>query len=183
MDAQRDDRGAEFPQHRRGHAIGRAVGAIQHDLQSVQPQSTREAGLGDLDIAPAGVFHAGGAAEFARAGHLGAEIGAHHRLDAVFSLVGQLEAVRAEQLDAVVLERIVRCGDHDADIGAQAAGQHGNRRRGQRTDDGDVHAGGDEARRQRRFDQIAGQARVLADQHAMAMRTTGEQQPSGLAEA
>ena len=62
-DADRDHLGAQLPQHRRRHAVGGAVGAIDHDLQAVQPQAAGKAGLGDLDVAPGGVVQPRGAAE------------------------------------------------------------------------------------------------------------------------
>jgi hypothetical protein len=67
----------------------------------------------------------------------------------VLDLVGQLVAVRAEQLDAVVVERIVRGGDHDAEIGAHRARQHGDRRRRHRAEQQHVHADRGEAGDQR----------------------------------
>ena len=64
----------------------------------------------------------------------------------VFDLVGELVAVRPEQLDAVVVIGIVRGRDHHADIGAQRARQHGDRRRRDRPEQEHIHAGGAEAR-------------------------------------
>ena len=62
----------------------------------------------------------------------------HEGLDLVLDGVGQLEALAVEDLDAVVLRRIVRGGDDDATIAMQLAGEQGDRRRG------------DDARQQRR---------------------------------
>ena len=42
-------------------------------------------------------------------------------LDLVFDLVVELVAVRAEELDAIVVERIVRRGNYDACIRAKTA--------------------------------------------------------------
>ena len=69
-----------------------------------------------------------------------------HRLDALLDLVGELVAVRPEQLDAVVEIRIVRGRDHHADVGAQRAGEHGDRGRRDRPEQEHVHAGGGQAR-------------------------------------
>ena len=90
-------------------------------------------------------------------------------LDLLFDVVGKLEALRAEQLDAVVLEQIVRGRDHDAEIGAHRFGQHRYRRRRHRAEQQHVHANRGKARDHRVFDHVAGQPGVLADHDAMAM--------------
>ena len=90
-------------------------------------------------------------------------------------LVGELVAVGIEQLDAVVVEGIVRGRDHHAEVGAQRAREHGDRRRRHRPEQEHVHADGGEARHQRRLDHVARQPRVLADHDAMAVLAAGEQ--------
>ena len=90
-------------------------------------------------------------------------------LDLLFDVVGKFETLRAEQLDAVVLEQIVRSGDHDAEIGAHRLGQHRDRRRRHRAEQQHIHADRGEARHHGVFDHVAGQPRVLADDDAMAM--------------
>src|SRR6202020_2049914 len=60
--------------------------------------------------------------------------------------------------------------DDDAEIASESLRHVGDAGRGQRTDQEDVDAGGDEARFERRFEHVAGDARVLADQHASAAR-------------
>ena len=97
------------------------------------------------------------------------EVGVHQRLDLALDVVGQLEAVRPEQLDAVVLVGIVRGRDHDAEVGAHRAGQHGDGRRRHRAEQQHVHADRREAGLQGVFDHVAGQARVLADHDAVAV--------------
>ena len=76
----------------------------------------------------------------------------------------------------------MRGGDHNPDIGAQAACQHGDGWGRQRPDDGNVHSGANEAGSKRRFDQVAGYAGVLADQHTVTVVAPREQKPRGLAE-
>ncbi len=93
----------------------------------------------------------------------------HQCLDRRFMLVGELAAVGAEELDAVVLVLVVRSGDHHAHIGAQASRQHGDGRRRQRAEQKDIHADGGEAGGQCVLDHVARKPRVLADHHAMAM--------------
>ena len=67
LDADRDDFGAQFPQDLGRHLVGGAMGAIDDDLQPVEPQAAREGVLDELDIAAAGVIQAAGAAEGAPA--------------------------------------------------------------------------------------------------------------------
>ena len=103
--------------------------------------------------------------------------------DLGFDGVGQFVAVGAEQLDAVVLEHVVRGGDHHAEIGAQRARQHRDGRRRQRAELEHVHADRREARDERGFDHVAGEARVLADNHAMAVIAAREIAPRRHADA
>ncbi len=51
IDANRDHLRAELVQRRRGHLVGRAVGAIDGDPEAIERQVLREGGLGDLDVA------------------------------------------------------------------------------------------------------------------------------------
>ena len=102
------------------------------------------------------------------------------RLDLLLHLVRQLVAVRSEQLDAVVFVRIVRGRDHHAEIGAHGARQHADRRRRDRAENQRVHAHRREARDHGVFDHVARQARVLADDHAMAIVAALEHQSRGL---
>ena len=76
---------------------------------------------------------------------------------------------------------IVRGGDHDAEIGAQRARQHGDGRGRQRPDQHHIHAHRDETRGQRGLDHIARKPRILADDDAVAVLAAGEQQPGRLA--
>jgi len=66
-----------------------------------------EGSLGVFDIAGLNVIDALGAAEIGRAGEHRRDVAVDQRFDPRLDLVRQLEAVRSEQLDAVVLERIV----------------------------------------------------------------------------
>ena len=83
-------------------------------------------------------------------------------------LSGSFAPAVGEELDAVVVVRIVRRADHDARRQAQRARQVRDRRRGQRPGQIDVDAGGGEAGLQRGLEQVAGDPRVLADQHGGA---------------
>jgi hypothetical protein len=76
---------------------------------------------------------------------------------------------RIEELDAVVVVGIVRGADDHAEIAAEAARHVGDAGRRQRPHQQHVHAGGDETGLERRFEHVAGDARVLADQHGAAL--------------
>ena len=97
------------------------------------------------------------------------DLAVEHRFDAAFDLVRQLVAVGTEQLDAVVMVGIVRGRDHHAEIRAQRARQHGHRGRRDRSEQKDIHAGRAEAGDHRVLQHVAGQPRVLADHHAVAV--------------
>ncbi len=143
----REHLGAKFPEHRRGDLVGGAVRAIDDDAQPVEPQPARKALLDELDVAAAGVVESLGAAELGRRPRAGSGPLARCSSILSFEFVGQLVPVAPEQLDAVVGVRVVRRRDDDADIGAQAARQHRDRRGRQRPDQHDIHAHRDETRR------------------------------------
>ena len=48
----RADLRAQFLEHSRGHIVGRAVGAVQHNMQAVQPYIKRA--LNKVNVAPCG---------------------------------------------------------------------------------------------------------------------------------
>ena len=180
--ADRDHVGAEFPQRFRHHPVGRAVGAIDDDAQAVEREIARQRALGEFDVAVMHAVDAAGAAEARALRELLVEGFVEQLLDLLLDVVGQLEALRAEQLDAVVLEQIVGGRDHHAEIGAHRLGQHRDRRRRHRADQQHVHADRGEARDHGVFDHVAGQARVLADHDAMAMLAALKHQARGLAD-
>jgi hypothetical protein len=93
---------------------------------------------------------------------------ARRGLDLGLDRVGQLVAVRAEQLDAVVDIGVVRCRDHHAQVGAQGAGHHGDARGRHGPQQAHVHSDAGETGHQGRLDHVAGQARILADHNQMA---------------
>ena len=183
IDADLDHLGAKLPQRLGRHLVGRAVGAIDHRPDAVEAEVLGQRALGELDIALTGAVDAGGPADLLRRREQLGHVAEHQLLDLQLRLVGKLVAVRPEQLDAVIGERIVRGGDHHAEIGAERAGQHGDGRRRHRPEQEHVHADGGEAGHQRRFDHVAGEPRILADHHAMAIGAVGEQLARGHAHA
>jgi len=107
--------------------VSGTVGAIDHDLQTVEAQTAgKTSALTKFDIAPFGVVEPAGTsqpvARRERSGRIDIA------LDLGFDVVGKLVAVRTEELDAVVDIGIVRRGNHHPEIGAQRARQHGDRR-------------------------------------------------------
>ena len=182
LDIDGDHLGAEFPQRFRRHLVGRAVGAIDDHPEARERHRLRQRALGELDIAVVHAVDALGPAEPFGIGQRHLDALLQHRLDALLDLVGELVAVRPEQLDAVVEIRIVRGRDHHADVGAQRARQHGDRRRRDRPEQEHVHAGGGQARHHGVLDHVAGQPRVLAEHDAMAMVAALEGKAGGHAD-
>ena len=177
-----DDVGAQLTQRGGRDLVGGAVRAIDDDLEAVEAQAAWEGRLGRFDVAAGGVGQARGAAEILGGGESVGDAVSHQGLDLGLLLVGQLEAAGTEELDAVVFEGIVRGGDHDAEVGAQAARQHRDGGGGHRAHLRDVHAGGQEAGNQGVLDHVAGQAGVLADDDPVPMAAAVEEQAGGLAE-
>ena len=169
LDADGDDLGAELPQGVGGDAIGGTVGAIDHHPQARKGELLGEGVLGELDIAGLGILDSLGAAHLVGPGERHALAGFDQRLDGRLVRVGKLEPVRAEDLDAIVVEGIVRGRDHDAEVGPERACQHGHGRGGQRTEQEHVHAGRQEPGGKRLLDHVTRQTRVLAHHHAVAV--------------
>src|SRR5216683_261973 len=145
------------------------MGAVDDDTYSVEPQPARKALLDELDVAAAGVLKALDPAELGRDGAPARPL-FERCLDLQLDLVRQLVPVAAEELDAVVRIGVVRGRKHDAEIGAQAARQHGDGRGRERADQHDIHAHRDKPGGQRRLEHVAGQPRILADDDQMLVR-------------
>jgi hypothetical protein len=127
------DRGAQLTEHQRRHAVGRAVGGVDHHLHALQRELVGEGGLYEGHIAAGGVVQALGRAHTRARGPPRVQAAVQQqRLDLQLRLVRELEAVRAEQLDAVVFVGVVRRADDHARVGAHAAGEVSDGRRGQR---------------------------------------------------
>ncbi len=151
--------------------------AIDDDAQAVERQLLGESALGEFDVARLRIVDAFGAADAIGRREAGFKTAIHQAFDLHLGLVGELEAVGAEKLDAVVFEMIMRGGDHHAQIGAQRARQHGDGGRRQRAELEHVHADRGEARDEGGFDHVAGEARILADHHAVLVFAAGEDAP------
>ncbi len=106
--------GAQQPQRLGSRAVGRAVGAVDDDLEPVQPV---RGGRDDVvDVAPPciGVVHY--APYVSPRGALPSVV--EVRLDGVLDRVIELVPALGEELDAVVRHGVVARGDHDPDIGS-----------------------------------------------------------------
>ncbi|MNV05499.1 hypothetical protein D3C71_958400 [compost metagenome] len=161
---------AQLAEQQRGDVVGGTVRAVQHDLQAAQVERTRHAGLAELDVAAHCIARAHRLAQPVRLG--GGEGAVQRGLQRQFGGIVELLAIGGEELDAVVVMRVVRGTDDDAGIGAQGAGQEGHRRGRHRAEQLHIHAAGDQAGFQRRFEHVAGDARVLADHHHRAVPGT-----------
>ncbi len=163
------DFGAEFPQRGRRDLVGSTIGAVDRHPHARQRDVAWHGPLGKFNIAVVNAIDTLCPADRLGRRQTHGHVLVEHRLDLLFDLVIELEAVRAEELDAVVLVGIVRCRDHHTDIGAQRARQHGHSRRRNRAKKKDVKAGSGEPRDQGVFQHVARQARILADHDAIAV--------------
>ena len=133
-----------------------------------------EGGLGIFDVAAQRVVDAHGLADLVGGGPDVLDLAAENQaLDLILDLVVELVAVGAEELDAVVVVRIVRGGDDDAGIGAEAAGDVGDPRRGQRADEQHIHAHREDAGGEGVLEHVAGKAGVFAQHNLVAAPAAG----------
>jgi hypothetical protein len=183
LDADRNDFRAELPERFGRDLVGGAIRAIDDDAQAGERNLARQGALGEFDIARPGRFDAFGAAERLGLGEMRRHVGVDQFLDLALDGVGELEPVRPEELDAVILVEIVRGGDHHADIGPHRARHHGDGGGRNRAEQEHVHADGEKPGGQRLLDHVAGQARILADHDAMAVIAVREDDPRRLADA
>ena len=187
-----DDLGTQAAQRRRARERGGAVAGVERDRQALEVDALLADGAHRvLDVHLARLVHLDGDAQLGAARHGGvlvARLARTHdsafeaalldeRLDLVLDRVGQLEALRIEQLDAVVLRRIMGCGDDRAARGVELADQQRHRRRRDDARQKRRAARAGDAGDHRRLQHVAGKARVLADHDRLAEKRHG-----GLAE-
>src|SRR6185437_12793441 len=155
--------------------------AIDHDAQPAEIHGPGQRALGEFDVAVLYAVDTFGAPEIGAFGQMQAEIGIEQRLDLELDFVVELVAIGPEQLDPVVVERIVRSGDHHAKVRAHRARQHADGWRRNRAGKQHIHADGREAGNQRGLDHVTGKARVLADQYAVTVVAVLEHKTGRLA--
>jgi hypothetical protein len=101
-------------------------------------------------------------------------------LDALLHLIRELLPARGEELDAVVRHRVVRGGEHHAQVGLRLADQVRHRRGGQHPDPQDVGAGAGQARDHGRLQHLAAGARIAPDDGQRRVAAVGlGQHPGG----
>ena len=150
------------------------MGAIEDDAETFEGHAAGEAGLGVFDVAADGVVDTEGLADLAGGGADVLDLaGEDEVLDAVLDVVGELVAIGAEELDAVVIVRIVGGGDDDAGVGAEGAGDVGDAGAGEGADEDDVNAHGKDAGGKGVFEHVTGEAGVLSDDDAVAQTIAG----------
>ena len=180
LDADRDDIGTELPERIRRHPVAGAIGAIDHHPQAFEREIARQRALGKFDVAVVDAVDPLGAAEFAAFGEAFVDVGVDQLFDAVLDLVRELVAVGPKKLDAVVVERVMRRRNHDAEVGAHRTGQHRNSRRRHRSEQQHVHADRGEAGHQRGLDHVPGEPGILADHDTMTVFAAAEDEPGSL---
>ena len=87
----------------------------------------------------------------------------NQRLNFRLQLVAELEALRREHLDAVMLKRIVGRRNDNACVRLLVYRQIGDRRRRNHAEPYRIAAAGSQSCQKRRFEHVGGNARVLAD--------------------
>ena len=158
------DAGAGIPE-RLGRDSGcRAMRAVQHDVDAVQPVRQRREQV--QDVAVLGVGEARDAPDVAAGG---LQLRARHGgLDALLDDVGQLDAAAREDLDAVVGRRVVRRRDHDAEVGVDVGDEERRGRGRQNARVEHVDAGGGEACLDGGAEEVTRDARVAGDDRGEA---------------
>ena len=163
-----DDLGAGPPVDLGRDRRRRAVRAVDDHAQPVE-----RAGRGDEQvIGVAGVGVVGQVADPAdrRAGGARRPATSTPFLDRVLDGVGQLVPSGGEQLDAVVRHRVVRRGDHHAEVGVERAHQVRDGGRGQHADAERVGARSGEPGDDRGLQHLAAGPRIAADDGDRAVR-------------
>jgi len=97
------------------------------------------------------------------------EISCEQRFNLALDIIRELEPVGTEKLDAIIFEKIMRGGNHNAQIATQGASEHGNRGSGYGTKQHHIHAHRGETCDHGIFDHITAEARILADDDTMTM--------------
>ena len=97
------------------------MGAIDHDLQAIQAHTTGQGGFGIFNIAAGAVIQTGDTAHtFGRHWEI---VGQQQGFNLFLGGIRQFEAVRAKELDAVVVVRVVRGRNHHTQISAHGSCQ------------------------------------------------------------
>ena len=163
------DVGAEAAEDLRRGPVGRAVGAVEQDAAAGQVE------VGEALVQRAQVVLERAVQRRTRADRAPApaRLGSSSASISASVVVGELVAVAAEELDAVVGVRVVRGREHDAEVEAVAADQQRRAGRRQHAAEQRLAAGGGDAGGDRRLEHLARLARVADDEHARARASSG----------
>ena len=176
FDAELHDLGAQFLEDEGREQVGRAVTAVHDDLHPGQIAGA-DALFRVFDVATAGVVDAGRLADLIRAHPGDFPLAQDFPLDRQLQFVGKLVAIGSEDLEAIVLIRVVGRRQHDPRAATHRLRQVRHPGRRHRADEEHVHAAGDESAGQRRLEHVAGDARVLADDDAVVVGAIGFKNP------
>ncbi len=159
-----DDLGTGPGERLRGDPGGRAVRAVDDDLEAVQAVRQHAHQVRDVVVEALVVVldpaHTGAGRPVPR---LTGAVRAVRALDAVLQLVGELVAAAGEELDAVVGHRVVAGGEHHAQVGAERPGQVRHGRGRQHAHPQHVHARAGQARHDGGLQELSGRPRIAPD--------------------
>ena len=162
--------GAKARQHLRSHPTCAAIGAVEHDLDTAQRQP-----LSSVFDKERGVVLGQRSVELCRiARHLDRRPRMQTRLDGFLQRIGELLTRGPEDLDAVVLGRVVRSADHGTDRIAPVLHQPCQAGRGDQPAGRDLKAARAQPARQRGLQLGAALAPVVAEQR-VRVRVLGAQ--------
>ena len=145
-----------------GNHPGGAVGAVQAHLHAFVGMAGQGNQIADVAVAPGGIID--GAADAVPGG---VRRFGQFSVDVLFHLVGHFVGhffpAAIDQLDAVIVVRVVAGGNHDAAVKALRAGHVGHGGGGGHVQQVHVRAAGRQSRRQGVFKHIAGKTGVLSN--------------------
>ncbi len=163
LSGKHDDFGTQFTEDARRYLIGRTMRAVDNDLQTGEIGPGRHAALAELDVAARCIIDSRHLTDLARLDD------GHWRIQQLFDhqlqFIGQLGTFAGEELDAVVIMRVVRSTDHDAGFSLERTRQISDGRRRHRAEQHHIGTRRGQARFECRFKHITGDPRVLADKH------------------
>ena len=143
--------------------------AIHHDTHAFERQRLGKRRLGLFHVAPNSVLHADRLADLIGRGPNRFDLAAEDQLlDQILGHIVQLIAVSPEELDAIIIVRIVGGRDHNTGIGPHGSGHIRHTRCRQGSDENDIHAHRKNSGTQRILQHVAGEAGVLANHDPVA---------------
>ena len=151
------------------------MGTIDHNAQSVQSDPIGNRRFTKLDVASCRILNTHGLAQPVRS-HRRQRL-VNHGFNALFQCIRKLGARCGEKLDAIIGKGVMRGRDDNTGFGTEGSRQISNARRGHRPQQRHINASGRQPRLQRRFEHVARDTRILADQYPRAARFTHQDPP------